>query len=190
MSRTPIPPGVRWKVFARDGFRCRYCGVMAGDAVLVVDHQHPVALGGRNNFDNLISACEECNQGKSDTQIPSFPELHTYQRAASVAAGWLHMQWLMMCRQAGHDLPIGKSTLLLVVRDSMNYEDAIDTLHSVLNKWLEGYFNPDRESFPGITVSQGLVGYADWKLGWMDTDPDDDNYAAYVARYWNDDIPF
>lgn len=77
MSRTPIPPKVRWQVLARDGFRCRYCGATGGDAVLVVDHAQPVAHGGTDAIHNLITACEECNQGKGVARL--------YQRSSP---GW------------------------------------------------------------------------------------------------------
>jgi len=33
--------------------------------LLEVDHIHPVAEGGENDSENLITACEDCNRGKS-----------------------------------------------------------------------------------------------------------------------------
>src|SRR4051812_15410387 len=55
---------LRFEVFKRDYFTCRYCGAQPPDVVLVVDHVIPVALGGPSTLDNLITACEPCNQGK------------------------------------------------------------------------------------------------------------------------------
>ena len=58
-------------IFQRDGFRCQYCGKMPQDGVkLVVDHVYPVARGGKGEYHNLITACEECNLHKSDRLFP------------------------------------------------------------------------------------------------------------------------
>jgi len=65
-SRVPIPAGLRFAVLRRDGFRCAYCGQGEGDGVkLHIDHLVPVALGGKNEIDNLVTACQHCNLGKS-----------------------------------------------------------------------------------------------------------------------------
>lgn len=64
MSRKHIPKSVRFEVFKRDSFACQYCGVKAPDAVLHVDHIHPVAEGGGNDILNLVTACADCNAGK------------------------------------------------------------------------------------------------------------------------------
>jgi len=69
---TPVPnkrkstgKRLRFSIFARDNFTCRYCGVQADNAVLVLDHVIPVAKGGTSDEANLITACESCNQGKA-----------------------------------------------------------------------------------------------------------------------------
>ena len=61
-----IPKKLRFEILKRDEFRCRYCGRTEADGVkLHVDHVIPVAVGGRNDPDNLASACADCNLGKS-----------------------------------------------------------------------------------------------------------------------------
>lgn len=57
---------IRFEVFKRDGFTCQYCGRRPDDGVTVleVDHIHPLAAGGSNDEMNLITACQECNNGK------------------------------------------------------------------------------------------------------------------------------
>lgn len=60
---------LRFEVFKRDYFTCQYCGVQPPDVVLVVDHVVPVAAGGATTLDNLITACETCNQGKADRPL-------------------------------------------------------------------------------------------------------------------------
>jgi 5-methylcytosine-specific restriction endonuclease McrA len=86
-------------IFARDGYRCRYCGcrvvlakarkLMASavpDALqwgnadrdrhaafyaltAVVDHMVPHARGGTNEPDNLVTTCQACNYGKNNWLI-------------------------------------------------------------------------------------------------------------------------
>lgn len=60
---------LRFEVFKRDFFTCQYCGAQPPDVVLVADHIDPVARGGETSIDNLITACEACNQGKSDRPL-------------------------------------------------------------------------------------------------------------------------
>ena len=75
MKREKIPQSIRWQVFARDGFRCRYCGRQAGEPgiVLHADHLVSVADGGSNAMDNLVTACQSCNGGKSARSLDAAP---------------------------------------------------------------------------------------------------------------------
>ncbi len=66
-DRKNIPNYVRFQVFKRDHFTCQYCGKGGGE--LEVDHIKPVTKGGSNDMDNLITACRDCNRGKSDTSV-------------------------------------------------------------------------------------------------------------------------
>lgn len=70
-TRAHMAVGLRFKVFMRDGFRCRYCGVSADDgAILHADHVIPESKGGPTILDNLVTACIDCNLGKSDKLLP------------------------------------------------------------------------------------------------------------------------
>jgi hypothetical protein len=69
MARVNHGVRVRFEIFKRDGFRCVYCGALAADVRLVLDHQIPIARGGLDVPENLVTACEECNAGKSDTLL-------------------------------------------------------------------------------------------------------------------------
>lgn len=64
-KRKAMSKKLRFEVFKRDGFKCMYCGAEAPKAVLHVDHVNPVAKGGGNDLLNLVTACDECNAGKS-----------------------------------------------------------------------------------------------------------------------------
>lgn len=65
-ARKALSKKTRFEVFKRDNFKCQYCGAEAPKAVLHVDHINPVSKGGKNDLLNLITACEDCNSGKSD----------------------------------------------------------------------------------------------------------------------------
>lgn len=64
MARRPISMSLRFSVYERDGHTCQYCGRRPPEVDLQIDHQHPVALGGDNRIDNLLTACRDCNIGK------------------------------------------------------------------------------------------------------------------------------
>lgn len=71
VQRAELAVGVRFKVFARDGFQCTYCGRSpARDGVrLEADHVIPRAAGGTDVMENLTTSCRDCNRGKSDTRL-------------------------------------------------------------------------------------------------------------------------
>lgn len=59
--------GLRYKVLARDRFRCAICGRSPAtdlDVTLHVDHIEPVAAGGKTTEENLRALCVDCNLGK------------------------------------------------------------------------------------------------------------------------------
>jgi hypothetical protein len=65
-----VSKSTRFKVLKRDNYRCRICGVNADNgASLEVDHIKPLAKGGSNSIDNLWTLCDNCNRGKSATEL-------------------------------------------------------------------------------------------------------------------------
>ena len=93
MSRKAISTRTRFLILKRDGFTCQYCGASAPRVELHVDHVIPVAAGGTNDPDNLVSACRDCNLGKST--LPVFDQncparravLYSYLSAAADQEG-------------------------------------------------------------------------------------------------------
>lgn len=83
-KRKQVSKSMRFKVFARDRFVCQYCGAHPPAAILHVDHLHPVSKGGKNDIDNLITACEACNLGKGSRLLSDAPK-SLEERAAEVA---------------------------------------------------------------------------------------------------------
>jgi 5-methylcytosine-specific restriction endonuclease McrA len=51
-------------LFARDGWRCVYCGTNGGR--LTLDHVVPRSRGGSSVWENVVTACAPCNLRKGD----------------------------------------------------------------------------------------------------------------------------
>lgn len=65
MVKTPrrsVATVSRRAVFARDEYRCQYCGARADS----IDHVMPRSRGGRHDWENLAAACRPCNTRKRD----------------------------------------------------------------------------------------------------------------------------
>ena len=73
-KRKAISKKVRFEIFKRDGFECQYCGATPPKAIMHVDHIVPVAEGGTNDEDNLITSCSDCNLGKGATPLEAAPQ--------------------------------------------------------------------------------------------------------------------
>ena len=61
--------GLRFDIFRRDNFTCRYCGAQPPDVVLEVDHVVPRVDGGSDDPLNLATSCGDCNRGKSRKRL-------------------------------------------------------------------------------------------------------------------------
>jgi 5-methylcytosine-specific restriction endonuclease McrA len=57
-------------LFARDDYACQYCGrhrrELRGRQFLTRDHVFPASRGGRNTWENVVTACSPCNNRKGD----------------------------------------------------------------------------------------------------------------------------
>ncbi len=54
----------RKNLFARDGYRCQYCGQTRPMSQLSLDHVVPRSLGGRTTWENVVCCCLVCNSRK------------------------------------------------------------------------------------------------------------------------------
>src|SRR5207253_3040004 len=54
----------RRALFARDGWRCVYCGTTAGR--LTLDHVVPRSRGGDSVWENVVTSCAPCNMRKGN----------------------------------------------------------------------------------------------------------------------------
>jgi hypothetical protein len=67
-----IRKSVRFAVFDRDNFTCRYCGKSTDDGIILeADHVIPKSKGGSDEIENLVASCLDCNRGKSAKSIGS-----------------------------------------------------------------------------------------------------------------------
>ena len=62
----------RIKVFERDGYKCRYREKQLTRFTATLDHVRPVAEGGDNSSDNLVTACLSCNSRKHHRLVGDF----------------------------------------------------------------------------------------------------------------------
>ncbi len=57
-------PCSRRGVLARDHDTCQYCGEQPGRIFLTIDHVVPRSQGGQTVWDNVVTACRDCNHKK------------------------------------------------------------------------------------------------------------------------------
>jgi 5-methylcytosine-specific restriction endonuclease McrA len=62
----------RLDIFARDGWRCVYCGNVFDAAELTVDHVQPRVRQGDQSGGNLVTACQACNARKANLRLGEF----------------------------------------------------------------------------------------------------------------------
>lgn len=79
-SQRQVEQGISWRVFKRDGYRCRYCG--ADDVPLTVDHLVTWETGGPTIEANLVSACRKCNKTRGKMGYDEWIGTRYYQQAS------------------------------------------------------------------------------------------------------------
>jgi len=57
-------PCSRRSILMRDRETCQYCGAQPGRAHLTVDHIVPRSRGGETTWENVVTACRDCNHRK------------------------------------------------------------------------------------------------------------------------------
>ena len=73
-----VPRAIQRKIsrralFARDGWRCMYCGTASGR--LTLDHVVPRSRGGESVWDNVVTSCAPCNMRKGN-RLPHEVEMN------------------------------------------------------------------------------------------------------------------
>ncbi len=57
------------RLFRRDNYMCLYCGQVLPARLLSRDHVVPVSAGGRDEWENVVSACRPCNHRKDNYSL-------------------------------------------------------------------------------------------------------------------------
>lgn len=103
-------PGTRWpaftrfNVFLRDRFTCQYCGDRFPTHDLTFDHVVPRSRGGRTTWENIVTACSDCNLRKGNRmpnsagirplRVPARPSSHLLQEhGRAFPPNFLHESW-------------------------------------------------------------------------------------------------
>ena len=98
-----VPRAVQRKIsrralFARDGWRCVYCGTSSGR--LTLDHVVPRSRGGDSVWENVVTSCAPCNLKKGNRLLeeaamvlkrppkPPQPVLFIRLAAPKIPSGW------------------------------------------------------------------------------------------------------
>lgn len=134
-ERKPLTKRVRFDVFKRDRFCCQYCGATPPAVILEVDHVIPVAEGGKNQIDNLVTACFDCNRGKSDRMLSDMPQTIDSKMAVIV--------------EKREQI---KAFEKLLKSERKHEESAIDTVEAVFKEFFgsKSFAAPFRESVRGF----------------------------------------
>ncbi len=62
----------RIKIYERDAYTCQHCRKQLTRFTATLDHVTPVSRGGDNGFNNIITACRECNSKKNVRPLGDF----------------------------------------------------------------------------------------------------------------------
>jgi 5-methylcytosine-specific restriction endonuclease McrA len=86
----------RMRIYTRDKYRCQYCGEKKSVNQLTLDHILPRSRGGDNSPVNIVTACVECNNRKSNrTPAEARMPLLTSQSALRIK-----LERVMLCHYA------------------------------------------------------------------------------------------
>lgn len=79
-ERAALSKRLRFEIFKRDNFRCKYCGASPADRPLHVDHVVPIAGNGTDDPENLVTSCGPCNLGKAAVPLEQKQHAHAVGR--------------------------------------------------------------------------------------------------------------
>jgi hypothetical protein len=127
-----LSKGERFRVLERGGFRCVYCGRRPPEVVLHVDHAVSKKNGGGNDDENLVSACSDCNLGKSSKSADT-----AALPLSSAVAGQTHQL-------------VGKFVLLVGADGRMKRQARVETVYGALTtiRWFSFWTSlPSTQSY-------------------------------------------
>ena len=103
VRRPALPVGLsRRAIFLRDQYTCQYCGTRPH--ALTLDHVLPKSRGGRNTWENLVTACATCNHRKGGRMLhearmrllrePRALRMHGVRTVAQHMALTVYAEWV------------------------------------------------------------------------------------------------
>ena len=84
----------RANLFARDNYRCQYCGKRHSPSELTYDHLIPVSRGGRKEWENIVTSCVPCNRLKGN-RSPRESGLKLLKKPTAPTGFPIRLQFLM-----------------------------------------------------------------------------------------------
>ncbi len=101
---TKRPAFTRFNVFLRDRFTCQYCSHRFSSHHLTFDHVIPRSRGGHTTWENVVTACSECNldkgsrlaseAGMKPRHVPRKPTTYELRESGRVfPPNFLHESW-------------------------------------------------------------------------------------------------
>jgi len=191
MARKAISKTVRFEVFKRDSFKCQYCGKCAPEVILHVDHIDPVSKGGGNDIMNLVTACVDCNLGKSDKTLDDASAVEKQRKQLQeLNERREQIEMMLSWRNALQEMNEGVVDLVVsYLDDTMNGQTVNETGRISVKKWLKK-FSVD-ELFSAIDLSaerylqEGHESYQDFfsyvpKRAAVERKPEAERKALYV----------
>ena len=84
----------RQNVYWRDGHTCQYCAKKFGQVDLTFDHVLPRSKGGPTSWENVVTACQSCNNKKGDKLLKetNMKLLKKAKRPSWTASVCLHLK--------------------------------------------------------------------------------------------------
>ncbi|RLB41283.1 MAG: HNH endonuclease [Deltaproteobacteria bacterium] len=85
----------RQNIYARDKYRCQYCGQKFSSEELTYDHVIPRSRGGKTEWENIVTCCVDCNRRKggrtpseAGMRLIKKPEKPTWVPALRITIGF------------------------------------------------------------------------------------------------------
>lgn len=93
--KSAVKANQRQRIYARDGYRCLYCGfaLFGLPELSTIDHIIPQTFGGSHDDDNLRMACKGCNSTKkaqSEQWLRLFMGFRQTKYAQIISLGQYH----------------------------------------------------------------------------------------------------
>jgi len=124
--RKQISKRLRFDVFKRDDFTCQYCSAKPPRVPLEIDHIKPVSKGGKNVIDNLITACFDCNRGKSNIELTTVPMSIIEKKERLIIAQSQYLEYKKVLK-----------------KQEKIINDEVDEIETVFHSFFDGYIFND-----------------------------------------------